>query len=353
MTPQRILFVELLGGIGDLLFTLPALAAVGTAYPKAWIDVLSFAPGAELLVGNPRIHQVFFARRGSGPENQPACRNDLRAVLARTHYDLIISDTRHSGIHDLIDQSGATCTVTRLWTGATSDESIPSLFLRRLREEEIIPATQTAGPSQIFLSRSERQFAEDVWRQLDLVPARTIALNPHAGVAVKRWPIAHFVCFGKELVNAGWQVAVMAADAPALANEIAQSISSARVLEKLPLRQTAAWLEKLALLASGDSGIAHLASTLGTPVVAIYGPTGAGRYGVNGTALNLQSPFPCSELNLLNFTTQRCWFSGQCIHSGKSTCCEDVTPESALAAARSLLEATHCKPPAGKTLVNY
>jgi len=353
VTPQRILFVELLGGIGDLIFTLPAIGALRATYPKAWIDVFSFAPGAELLVGDPRIHQVFFARRGGDREDEPAYRDDLRAVFAGGHYDLIVSDTRHSGIPDLIEQSGVARFVTRLWTGATADEAIPSLFLRRLREEEVIPATSSDAPAQIFLGRSERQFAKDVWRQLDLVASRTIAINPHSGVAVKRWPSASFVRFGRALVDAGWQVAVMAGDAPDPANEIARSIPSARVLDKLPLRQTAAWLERLALLVSADSGIAHLASAVGTPVLAIFGPTWAGRYGANGTALNLQSPFPCSELNPMNFTTQRCWYSGQCLHSGKSTCCEDVTPESALAAARSLLEASHCKPSAGKTLTSY
>ncbi|HLH73717.1 MAG TPA: glycosyltransferase family 9 protein, partial [Chloroflexota bacterium] len=330
MTPQRILFVELLGGIGDLIFAIPSLAALHAAYPRAWLDVFTFAPGAELLVGDPRIHQVFFARRATGQEAEPPCRNDLRAVLALGHYDLVISDTRHSGIHGLIEESGVPRTVTQLWSGAKTDELISSLFLRRLCEERVIVPTLTDHPARVFLGQSERDFAAAYWQELGLDPSRTVALNPHSGVTVKRWPSTHFVRLGQGIVDEGWQVVVLAADAPALAKEIAEQIPSARVLEKLPLRQTAAWLERLALLISGDSGIAHLASAVGTSVVAIYGPTWAGRYGVAGMAINLQSPFACSELNPMNFTTQWCWYSGRCIHPGKLNCCEDVTPETAL-----------------------
>ena len=101
MTVQRILFVELLGGIGDLIFILPALDALHAAYPTASLDVFTFAPGGELLVGDPRVHEVLFARRDTDQEAEALYLADLRATLSTVAYDLVISDTRHSHIHEL------------------------------------------------------------------------------------------------------------------------------------------------------------------------------------------------------------------------------------------------------------
>lgn len=338
MTPQRILFVELLGGIGDLIFALPAIDALKRSHRLAALDVLTFAPGGELLVGDPRVRQVFFARRVSGEGSEKAVRDDLRAVLDACPYDLIISDARHSGIHEMIDAAAVGQKITQLWSGAGRDEPIAKMYLRRLREEGVIDDAALDSSAHVFVTGDERRAAAATWASLELSAERTVILNPHSGVAVKRWPAEYFVTLGQGLAADGCRIAVLGGDDPALAWKIAQLITDARYLPKMPLRLTAACLERSALVVSGDSGIAHLANAVGTSVLAIYGPTWAGRYGVAPPSANLQSPFDCPELNPMNFTLQRCWYSGECIFPGKANCCEDVSPAVALEAARRLLK---------------
>ena len=52
MTARRteVLFVELLGGFGDLLLALPAVHAVARSVPGARVTVATFDPGGELLL---------------------------------------------------------------------------------------------------------------------------------------------------------------------------------------------------------------------------------------------------------------------------------------------------------------
>lgn len=337
MTVQRILFVELLGGIGDLIFILPALDALHTTYPTASLDVFTFAPGGELLVGDPRVHEVLFARRGTGLEVEAPYLADLRAILATVAYDLVISDTRHSQIHELIDVSISSRTVTQLWSGASPDEPISRLFVRRLQEEGVVDWQWPFRSPKLMSTIAERIAALQAWSSIELTPERTVGFNPHSGVAVKRWPTDHFVDVGRALVCDGWRIAVLAGDDPELAESLVGQIPEARVVPKMSLRSTAAFLERIGLLISGDSGIAHLAGAVGAPTIAIYGPTWAGRYGVAGPAANLQSPFDCPELSPMNFTTQRCWYSGWCIFTGKLTCCADVDPGQIVRAAHRLL----------------
>jgi ADP-heptose:LPS heptosyltransferase len=340
------IFVELLGGIGDLIFALPALDALTRSHPKTEWDVLTFAPGGELLIGDPRIHEVFFARRhiaATETSNErtttthPPCWHDLANLLGTRHYHLAVSDTRHSGIHALIESSGVPRVATHLWSRARRDEPIAELFVRRLREDGLIRSEVQAQPPRVWLTDLERRTAAATWAALDVATERAVVLNPHAGMPIKRWPIASFVAVGAALAHAGWQLVVVEGDARDDAADIAAGIPRARLLPRLTLRDTAACLAQVALVVSGDSGIAHLASAVGRPVVGIFGPTWFGRYGVPPPGRNLQSPFDCPEVNPLNFTTQRCWLTGRCVIPGKQTCCADVRPETVVAAALALL----------------
>jgi ADP-heptose:LPS heptosyltransferase len=340
------IFVELLGGIGDLIFALPALDALTRSHPGMRWDVLTFAPGGELLIGDPRVHEVFFARRTVTPpganddrhaQGHPPCWHDLANLLATHRYDLAVNDTRHSGIHALIEASGVPRVATQLWSRAGLEEPIAELFLRRLREDGLIEATTTSSRPRIWLAEGERRAAAATWAARGVAPDRAVVLNPHAGMAIKRWPADRFIAVGTALAQVGWELIVLDGEEPDDAAAIARGIPGARVLPRLTLRETAACLARVALVVSGDSGIAHLASAVGRPVVAIYGPTWSGRYGVARPSRNLQSPFDCPDLNPLNFTLQRCWYTGQCIFPGKQTCCADVRPETVIVAARALL----------------
>ncbi|MGH2458654.1 MAG: glycosyltransferase family 9 protein, partial [Chloroflexota bacterium] len=264
-------------------------------------------------------------------------RRDVELALSQGSYDLVVCDARHSGIHDLIEARPVPRKITQLWSGAGRDEPISQLFLRRLREERVIDHSIGQPSAQLFFRPEERRLAAAMWSQLGVIEEQTIVLNVHSGVAVKRWPAERFVTIGRRLTEDGWTIAVLAGDAPRAAWEIAEAIPAARFVPKVGLRQSAACLANTALVVSGDSGLAHLANAVGAPVLAIFGPTWAGRYGVGSPSVNLGSPFECPERNPLNFTTQRCWYTGRCIFTGKATCCEDVTSDEVLAAARNLL----------------
>ncbi len=53
---RKILFVELLGGLGDVLISLPAIQAFARTYPETHLTVLTFPPSGELLESDPFVH---------------------------------------------------------------------------------------------------------------------------------------------------------------------------------------------------------------------------------------------------------------------------------------------------------
>ena len=338
MRLRHILFVELLGGIGDLVMALPSIHALASSHPSAEISVFSFRPGIELLKADPSVARVLPATKRDDANGMPVAKEELRELLSRERFDLIVCDANYAGIDQLIEASEAGYKVTRLWRDARADERIERVFLRNLISLGYVrPELADEAPHLVVLE-TERQWAAHWYSANTDGTCRIVMLNPDSGVAVKRWAPEHFVKLGKGLLDGGTQIVVAAGEDASVAAEIAACIGgNARVLPKMPLRRFASLVALASLFVSSDTGPAKIAAALGVPTVALFGPTWAERYGVPSPNVNLQSPFRCSELRPMNITLQPCWFSGQCVHPGKRTCTDDIDPARVLAEARRLL----------------
>src|SRR5215208_7536681 len=83
---REILFVELLGGLGDVLISLGAIQALARSYPEARLTVLTFPPGGALLEHNPLIHEVVYAPI-PGPARLHSAREAVEELLTRKDWD--------------------------------------------------------------------------------------------------------------------------------------------------------------------------------------------------------------------------------------------------------------------------
>src|SRR5215207_10078360 len=110
---REILFVELLGGLGDVLISLGAIQALAHSYPGARLTVLTFPPGGELLEADPLIHEVVYAPNPD-PTRPHSARLAAERLLARGDWDLVVSDTSYDGIDGLIRNCAAPLTVDNL-----------------------------------------------------------------------------------------------------------------------------------------------------------------------------------------------------------------------------------------------
>ena len=85
-----------------------------------------------------------------------------------------------------------------------------------------------------------------------------------------------------------------------------------------------ALLSRASLLITNDSGPMHVAAAVGTPIVALFGPTSADRTGPYGVGhAVLKGKVPCSPC-----------FSRTCHNTLPLECLRMVSPEQVLAAAR-------------------
>jgi ADP-heptose:LPS heptosyltransferase len=328
---RSILFVELLGGLGDLLVALPAIHALARSHPGARVTVLTFAPGDQLLAEDPHVAEVVVARPGP-PERQ---REAVERVSARG-FDLIVSDTRYGGIPQALAASGAGRVVDDLWRTPPPSERIDLRFLALLADDGVIAPAYRTLPPKVTLTPAEHAEAERRLAALDGGTRPRVLLLPEAGMSIKEWAPARFRALAQELVREGCSVLLAAADDRA-PRAIAAGVRGAAVVPPVSLRGLGAVAAASAACVAGDTGPARLAAAVGTPTVALFGPSWAGRFGLRDTHVNLQSPLPCDVRNPHNMTEQPCWYTGLCIYDDRRTCTDELSVDQVLAAVRALL----------------
>ena len=125
-----------------------------------------------------------------------------------------------------------------------------------------------------------------------------VVLAPGSIWPTKRWPLESFAQVADGLMENGVQVILIGgASDRGLCEEIARRTTHVPLIAagQLTLRESAALLARCDLLLSNDSAPVHIAAAMGTPVVALFGPTtpglGFAPYGSGHTVLEV--PLDC------------------------------------------------------------
>ena len=312
---MRTLVVDLLGGLGDLVMVLPSVHALRDADPHGELVVLTHAPGAVLLERDPAVTAV---RLAEPQDERPA----VERALADLAPDLVVTTTRFDGIGDLVDDDAAargTRAVSNLWRSPPPDELVGERYQRILAGEGVIgPGVR---PPRVVLDDDERAAGRAATAAL---ADGTVLLVPGAGMAVKRWPDAHWAALARSLHAEGRGVAAV--------GEVAGVIP----LPPTDLRGLAACFaalgERGGVVVGGDTGPVRVAAAVGAPTVALFGPTLAVRYGLE-EGRNLQGFPGCPHRRPTAITEQVCWWDAGCPLSTTGPACLEDLPVATVAAA--------------------
>jgi heptosyltransferase-2 len=210
-----------------------------------------------------------------------------------------------------------------------SDPPLVRMPATSLYAEALAPLGITrAGSLHVHLSRTARTLAEDA---LERVRGPIVAIAPGARWATKRWSAERFAAVADALAADGAAIVLAggSADRDAFAAFRANAhCDVAADLSPLPVDALAASLARVALLVACDSGPVHLATAVGTPALALFGPTSTVRWGPPppGRAISLGlSCAPCSN------------HGGDYCPEGHHRCLADLDVDTVVRAAREML----------------
>jgi lipopolysaccharide heptosyltransferase II len=128
--------------------------------------------------------------------------------------------------------------------------------------------------------------------------ANIVALAPGAAHATKRWPLEHWHSLVARNLESGSAVVIVGGSDDAGLGASLAKLGSGRVLNaagRFGLQGTGALLQRARVLVSGDTGVMHMATAVGTPVVSLFGPTveAFGFFPYTRQASVLELPLPC------------------------------------------------------------
>ncbi|HET8625348.1 MAG TPA: glycosyltransferase family 9 protein [Gemmatimonadales bacterium] len=290
------------GSIGDILLATPLLRVIRQRYPHARVNVLTQRRYVPLLADNPNLDEVI----GVAPKD-PLLALGRRLRHARYSFLLDLEGTTRSRLLRLLVpgrwRTAPQYRIAREWLVRTKeshypeDTSVADRFFDAARDLEIEP---DGGPAELFVSPESDQHAARWLERAQLGSGRPfVAFAPGASQATKRWPLDYWVTLVRRVVNTGADAIMVggAADG-ALATEIAargskRAVSAAGVLG---LQASGAVLRRAAALVTGHTAAMHMATAVGTPVVALAGPTvrAFGYYPYNAArAIVLERDLPC------------------------------------------------------------
>jgi lipopolysaccharide heptosyltransferase I len=311
----RILIVRL-SALGDIVHTLPLLAALRERWPEATLGWLAEPGGAPLLEGHPLLDRLHVVPRRAWRENKwRALRGpylDLLAELRAMRYDVAIEAQgllksalwgRLAGIPRRIGFAGPEA---REGTGLLATDRVrPPAAARHVVERNLalLAPLGIARPETIrfpvHLPEAARERAAQILG--DPADAAPLAvLNPGAGWATKIWPVQRMGELARRLRDElGCRVAL--AWGPGEEELVRGVLAGAGVngpvdfaSETLPpgpgiaplpptrFMELGAVLARARLFVGGDTGPTHLAAALGVPAVSMMGPLDARRNGPFG-----------------------------------------------------------------------
>ncbi len=291
---MRILIVKL-SAVGDVVHTLPALAALRSAHPGAHIAWAVHPGPANLLQGHPQLDEVMvLPRRPWGPKSPP--RRELMALLRAEgrRWDVAVDfqGLTKSGLVAWL--SGARRRIG--FAGAASREINRVFMTERVacREQQVIrmnlelaaPLGAATGEARAVLHTTESDDAHiAAWAAAEGVSGRGfVVLDPFAGWKTKLWETPKWVTVARRAQGElGLRPLVFYGPgerdhALALAGAMREHNSDPVVAPNTTLREYVALLRAHAgAMVGADTGPMHLAAALGIPTVALFGPSDSRR----------------------------------------------------------------------------
>ena len=323
--------------LGDIVHAMPTCAAIRRAYPKArltWLVKHQWAGLVERIHGVDRVWPVESTFNGWFSQV---------SLLRAERFDLVV------------DLQGLFRSAAIGWFSgspllvgfANGREGSPWFYSRRVPVPQLemhavdryLLVAKAVGAGESGTPEFRFRIPQTDFEEVDRLLSRSgatlgtnwIAMNVSARWPTKRWPAAAFAEVADRLQQERCGAVVLiggpderedVAEVRRMMKTPATDLAGATTVGLLP-----ALLSRASLLITNDSGPMHVAAGVGTPIVALFGPTSPARTGPYG---------PGHRVLTTEISCRPC-LSRTCQNSVQLECLTRISPEQVFAAVRDQL----------------
>lgn len=299
--------------ISQVMLATPLLAALHKAYPECRFDWAVSDWARPAIAGNPRLTELISTGSGGLGDARWA---DVKALIERLRqeeYDACFIPSRSSLLSYIAWRAGIPQRIGLDRHGRGFAHTLPVKLAKSQQHEAVIylSLAQAIGIDEAIINSAGMEYyAPDVERtavtrrlidELDWLGDSPLIIihpgggtNPVRSVKEKQWPVERFVRLGNHLAKT-YQARILI-----VGNEgerpLAQTIRGlmhapvANWAGRITLGELGALCEVADLYIGNDAGPTHIATAVGCPTLAIYGPSDpaiSGPYSDKGTAVTL------------------------------------------------------------------
>ena len=340
---KRILIIRF-SSLGDVVLTTPVISALKDKFPHSELFFLTKALYADLLRNDPRVFSLV-EFDPVGRHNGLSGLMSLVSQLRSRDFDLLID--LHANLRSFVIRHLVKSRIKLKYKKRRLRRWL-MVRLKFLRTKPVRTLDSYMEPLQrlgvetsernplVFLSQEDLGYVDHFLlergvKKSDIV----VGVHPGAKWETKRWDAEKFARVCRRLAEKpGHKIMLLGDESEAkLAGEVEKDISAQNLVKAVgfPLGKVMSLIKRCDCLITNDSGPMHVASALGVPVVAIFGPThpklGFAPFGSRNVVL-------CADVKC-----SPCSLHGEKRCSKKSRYCMDlIDPGMVVAAVESLLK---------------
>ena len=312
---HRILVCHTGGWIGDMVLITPTLRKLKEIYPSSFISILLRPLVADLMSFNPYVDKCLIDSKSAGSLKSII---GLVKIIRRLLFDIAIilhpTSYRNAFIPYMARipmrigsnyRGRATFLTSSVPYNVNQHEVERYLnILQLLNYDDQLLTMRTFNPNdsesklEFWHSDNDRETVTNKLLKNGISSTDTlIAINIGTTWQTKQWNIRNFSELIKHITDIQHNIRIIITGSESeqsLSHELPKSDRVVNLVGKTDILQLGALLEKCELCISCDSGPMHIAAAVGTPTIALFGPTDPMRhrpYGENHTII--EKPVYC------------------------------------------------------------
>jgi len=338
-------------GIGDAIQFTPVVKNLKKIFPEADITVVAgSSSSADVFNGSPYVNRVFVLEKRSHGSWVPFL---LKLRLRAGAFDAILAAVGIPSYSPLFlsprlvvafkDQRGGHAGGRTEWKSLSRNLSLNEV-------EECLKLLDPLGPgsyeneTDLFMIDPDKRFATAVWEESDIndrYPVFTV--HSRCDTVEKQWNESCFAELIRSLMEFYPHSAVVLVGGPGesvngIVDRAGDRTRLVDIAGRTTLMQTAAVVQRSHLLISNDSSVAHIAASVNTPVVTLFGPSDHRRvkpWNPNGIVRVVAANIDCRPCYQLYSGRISCRFGNDDIR-----CMNAITPDMVLREVKTMIDQT-------------
>ena len=280
------------GALGDLMCLMPALEAISRRHPGASIELMSRFELARLAAGRTvvaRAHSIDARELAALFSDETPVDPDARRFFA--DFDRIYSFFAWGDPRFRARLAAATDADVSFHPFLPDDDAhVSTAYLRA------IDATASPTDSHLEPTPDDLAAAARALDQSNVDSSHLVVIFPGSGNPAKNWPADKFAALASTLSKRA-SVAVILGPAESSLEPIFRE-RGVPALKDLDLPTVAAIARLAVAFVGNDSGVSHLAAAVGTPGLAIFGPTDPARWRPLGSRIDILRRNPIDSIEV-------------------------------------------------------